>query len=188
MTTIKAIETAYADCRFRSRLEARWAVLFDALNIVWEYEKEGFDLGSDGYYLPDFWLPHPVEELANDGWGLWCEIKPIPATETEMRKAIALAAMTKHNVLIFQGRCGQTEYEVTKISATHFDPPKIFTGLRFRDIDGYIHLVNDAGFGSFPASYAINLRQAFRIARSARFEHGEKPSIRYEPAQAEVTP
>jgi hypothetical protein len=53
---IKAIETRYAGCRFRSRLEARYAVFFDHLGIAWEYEHEGFDL-PHGYYLPDFWFP-----------------------------------------------------------------------------------------------------------------------------------
>ena len=32
----KAIETKYKGFRFRSRLEARWAVFFDALGIEWE--------------------------------------------------------------------------------------------------------------------------------------------------------
>lgn len=54
---IKAIETSYKGYRFRSRLEARWAVALDKLGIKWEYEKEGYDLGDLGYYLPDFWLP-----------------------------------------------------------------------------------------------------------------------------------
>lgn len=54
---MKPIETLYAGCRFRSRLEARWAVFFDTLGIKWEYEKEGYDLGDAGWYLPDFWLP-----------------------------------------------------------------------------------------------------------------------------------
>lgn len=53
---IKAIETRYKGCRFRSRLEARWAVFFDTLGIDWEYEKEGYDLNGE-WYLPDFWLP-----------------------------------------------------------------------------------------------------------------------------------
>ena len=51
---IKAIETRYKGYRFRSRLEARWAVFFDALGLDWEYEPEGFDLGEAGWYLPDF--------------------------------------------------------------------------------------------------------------------------------------
>jgi len=54
---IKAIETRYKGYRFRSRLEARWAVFFDALGVEWEYEKEGYDLGEAGMYLPSFWLP-----------------------------------------------------------------------------------------------------------------------------------
>lgn len=54
---IKAIETQYKGYKFRSRLEARWAVFFDALGVCWEYEKEGYQLGDGTYYLPDFWLP-----------------------------------------------------------------------------------------------------------------------------------
>lgn len=62
---MKAIETHYKGYRFRSRLEARWAVFLDAVGVAYDYEKEGFDL--DGlYYLPDFWVP---------GVG-WIEIKP----------------------------------------------------------------------------------------------------------------
>lgn len=54
--TPKAIETSYKGYRFRSRLEARWAVFFDTLGIKWEYEKQGYSLPS-GAYLPDFWQP-----------------------------------------------------------------------------------------------------------------------------------
>ena len=42
--TIKPIETIYNGYRFRSRLEARWAVFFDALNIQCLYETEGEEL------------------------------------------------------------------------------------------------------------------------------------------------
>jgi hypothetical protein len=57
---MKAIETIYKGYRFRSRLEARWAVFFDALDIKWEYEKEGYEKNDNGVicsYLPDFYLP-----------------------------------------------------------------------------------------------------------------------------------
>ncbi len=54
--TIKPIETVYKGYRFRSRLEARWAVFFDAARIKWEYEPEGYDCGGIKY-LPDFYLP-----------------------------------------------------------------------------------------------------------------------------------
>lgn len=64
--TIKAIETRYAGCHFRSRLEARWAVFFDTMGIEWQYEPERFGLGQtmeeeqrciQRSYLPDFYLP-----------------------------------------------------------------------------------------------------------------------------------
>lgn len=75
---VRSIETSYAGCRFRSRLEARYAVFFDALNIAWDYEPQGFEVGGDPSigdcgtgpgpirYLPDFWLPD---------LGLWVEVK-----------------------------------------------------------------------------------------------------------------
>lgn len=68
MTAIKAIETRYRGYRFRSRLEARWAVFFDRVGVKWEYEPQGFDLGPGlGPYLPDFWLPE---------YRHWVEVKP----------------------------------------------------------------------------------------------------------------
>lgn len=57
MNTIKPIETVYNGYRFRSRLEARWAVFFDTLGIKYEYEPEGFELDGGYKYLPDFYLP-----------------------------------------------------------------------------------------------------------------------------------
>ena len=67
---MKAIETRYKGYRFRSRLEARWAVFFDALGLAWEYEPEGFDLGCGGRYLPDFRTTSP------QGIVHWYEVKP----------------------------------------------------------------------------------------------------------------
>lgn len=64
--TIAAIETRYAGCRFRSRLEARWAVFFDALGIPWKYEPQGYVVDGQPY-LPDFWIGGDA--------GLWVEVK-----------------------------------------------------------------------------------------------------------------
>ena len=61
---------------FRSRLEARWAVFFDALGIRWLYEPEAFELPSGARYLPDFYLP----DLKR-----WVEVKPEFAWENETR-------------------------------------------------------------------------------------------------------
>jgi hypothetical protein len=64
---IKPIETRYKGYRFRSRLEARWAVWFDHLGLEWQYEPERFPVG-DCTYLPDFWLPD---------LGCWAEVKGV---------------------------------------------------------------------------------------------------------------
>ena len=56
MPDYKPIETEYNGYRFRSRLEARWAVFFDQLGIKYEYEPEGFELSDGTWYLPDFYL------------------------------------------------------------------------------------------------------------------------------------
>ncbi len=94
---IRPIETSYNGYRFRSRLEARWAVFWDAIGIWYEYEKEGFDLGAEGYYLPDFWLP---------GHSLWVEIKGQTPTDLERRKCLRLAEMGNPVYLIY-GNIGE---------------------------------------------------------------------------------
>ena len=72
---MKPIETLYKGVKFRSRLEARHAVMFDALNIKWEYEIEGFQLPNGKWYLPDFFLPDVY--LRNvDNSGVFFEVKP----------------------------------------------------------------------------------------------------------------
>lgn len=95
---IYAIETQYQGYRFRSRLEARWAVFFDALGVKYEYEPEGFDLGDLGLYLPDFFLPEV------DG-GYWIEVKGSrDACTTEVEnKLIAVCAGTGCRGLIVDG-------------------------------------------------------------------------------------
>lgn len=66
-----AIETEYNGFKFRSRLEARWAVFFDEAGIKYEYEPEGFEvsLGENKKvrYLPDFYFPE---------WDVYGEVKP----------------------------------------------------------------------------------------------------------------
>jgi hypothetical protein len=57
MAMIKAIQTEYNGIKFRSRLEARWAVFFDTANIRYEYEPEGYETEEGQRYLPDYYLP-----------------------------------------------------------------------------------------------------------------------------------
>lgn len=77
-----AIPTAYKGVQFRSRLEARWAVFFDALRITWEYEPKQLSLANGIGYTPDFFLPAfyqtPCEfhSRPNRATGVWIEVKP----------------------------------------------------------------------------------------------------------------
>jgi hypothetical protein len=66
---IRAIETLYRGCRFRSRLEARWAVFFQTLGVPWHYEPQGYVLSTGQWYLPDF-----LVDLKDRS--LWVEVKP----------------------------------------------------------------------------------------------------------------
>lgn len=84
------IPTTYRGTTFRSRLEARWAYLFDHLGIEWEYEP--FD--ADGY-IPDFALIGADPVLV--------EIKPaaslVDLVGPTQRVLEAVAAHWHHDVL-----------------------------------------------------------------------------------------
>ena len=94
MKEIKAIETVYKNCKFRSRLEARYAVFMDVLGINWVYELEGYELQS-GRYLPDFYLP------SFEG-GSFAEVK-FKFNEKEIQLCRELCMMTNKSVILFEG-------------------------------------------------------------------------------------
>lgn len=92
MSALKAIETEYKGYRFRSRLEARWAVFFDACGVKWEYEPEGYVLSDGGYYLPDFLLHDVTFNHAgySEGNDLYVEVKgKMTAEDAEKIKKFA---------------------------------------------------------------------------------------------------
>ena len=51
---LSLIRTLYNGYTFRSRYEARWAMLFDKVGWHYEYEPEAFLLKNGEGYLPDF--------------------------------------------------------------------------------------------------------------------------------------
>ena len=199
--TIKAIETRYAGYRFRSRLEARWAVFFKEMKLRWHYEPEGYDL--DGLnYLPDFWMP----EL-----DCFIEIKPDGIHTNE--KARRLSEVTGKVVLLVSGPPGiYTDDDYTYLPDYHItvyragkavdyererDPiapggwwlrtPLIFAKLR-REPYSWCLINYDSGgningarltFGPYddgerdPVPDCFGFIEAYDAARSARFEHGE---------------
>lgn len=83
--TIKAIETIYPwpnGPRYRSRLEARWAVLFDGLGIRHKYEDQGYTFAGVKY-LPDFYLPD---------YGVYVEVKGVDDPNYAVLRTPALFA------------------------------------------------------------------------------------------------
>ena len=147
---LKAIETVYAGRRFRSRREARWAILFDHLEIDWRFEPEGYHLPGNLEYLPDFELHLPTKRY-------WVEVKPdltpnqklaLLCNGSEQRGAIVAEPMLRADVL---------EYD-------HKGNPKLASTpvLRWlRELTG----IEDE----------LKIQAASNAALSARWEHGEKP-------------
>ena len=196
-TQIRAIETVYDGYRFRSRLEARWAVFFNALGIEYEYEKEGFDLSGYrmldrdpngelgarlGWYLPDFWLP--IQKC-------WIEVKGRCPTDVEKATSAGLARMTGHRAFVqfapvpFPHPGAVNSDAALGPGAWRYwwcqCPVCDSFGLA---VDGYPqHLdcecVADGHSRQCRPTYdAPRIVAAYSVARQARFEHGESPGGR----------
>lgn len=197
---IKPIETLYNGYRFRSRLEARWAVFFDALGIKYEYEKEGYDLGELGWYLPDFWLPE---------YGWVFDVKPYIPDAIEREKIFATGAkilvgspwitidrygdIQKSDYVILGEEDGYTTEGLFAICRSCLESLMI-AGTAISIGEGWIdnQSAESPGWGGWwpcdcgcakedyekpPLPDENKLVFAYTAARSARFEHGEKPML-----------
>ncbi|HLS11239.1 MAG TPA: hypothetical protein VK050_03665 [Flavobacteriaceae bacterium] len=102
---MNAIETIYKGRRFRSRLEARWAIFFDAIDIGWEYETEGFELGKTRY-LTDFKL----SSFGNNEVDLFVEIKPKRPSIEDIKKCYQVSIKTGTDMLLICGTPGLPEF------------------------------------------------------------------------------
>lgn len=178
---IPAIPTVYKGYHFRSRLEARFAVFFDSLDLEWEYEKEGYVLGSLGGYLPDFYLP---------SLDYFIEIKGVVSTELERHKCERLSELA--DVFLFDDGL-RTESVWYSSDST---PSAIwFSEGRYRDsgakflkcdkcgsiditFDGWVHYsglckcYNDDHRNKL-GSFHPDIIGALNAARSSRFEYGQ---------------
>lgn len=159
---IKAIETAYQGYRFRSRLEARWAVFFNALGLRWQYEPEGFELPGGERYLPDFLL------LDNGRMpDIFIEVKPPTPLDRDdgerWRKFAVEMAASRGDVgcLMVRG------------------DPLNSDGYLFGSFSGELRaapLVGENFVGFWAVATGLSgdaLADAALAARRARFEHGE---------------
>jgi hypothetical protein len=188
--TIKAIETFYAGCCFRSRLEARWAVFFDHLDIEWQYELEGFELPDGTRYLPDFYMPEQ---------DLWLEIKGDPGDDRGQEKFFKFAEHAR--AVMFVGNIPDPrqveEYGPRGLCCGHFSGDHDYAwcvcpecgrfGIEFDargarvcgGVGTYLGVTRGERCGRAVGdkSYSGNdprILDAYAAARSARFEHGEK--------------
>lgn len=157
---MRAIETLYNGRRFRSRLEARWAVCFDRTWMRWEYEHEGIMLPT-GPYLPDFRL------TTDDGSVLWVEIKPrgeVPERTFSLLRD--LADESGEHCFLIAGNPRPCEFEWW-----HFTPHGERHHNRSTHRYPYLpELMLEATDVPWD-----NIREAMRAAMRARFEYGETP-------------
>lgn len=177
--TIKAIETRYKGYRFRSRLEARWAVFFDALQIKWEFEVQGF-VTPFGPYLPDFWFPT---------WGVFGECKPnVPAEDRNKDgylKAQTFAGFNGQGAVIgLIGTPSPVCYPIWIEEREWKDARPDPRGVRMEHVDFVMSLavgrlclfgeVDPSTIDQRALRKATNkFDNALLLARGARFEHGE---------------
>lgn len=200
---MKAIETFYNGYRFRSRLEARWAVFFDALGVKYEYEPEGFDLGDGDFYLPDFRVKcwGTRGDIDEKPFDLWIEVKG-RMTEEDARKIKKFAYFDSceedigngfkfrriTNPILIVGNIpnvGESEI-VTGSSLGSYD---MMDGINIYPLN--LELVDGDHFGTNilvkngklflggdDSSYGMSCKEteeAYDLARKARFEYGDSP-------------
>lgn len=196
---VNAIETLYRGYRFRSRLEARWAVMFDALGIDWSYEPQGY-YTPFGMYLPDFFL-----DVGNRHRGPWIEIKGSAPTNKEIQKLCAVCAQTgAYGRLVWgipryvdemDSAVSFWDFPTTTDTAQHERNEDVRLSAQWVSIDkeGFAdgselietlahdiwpcHAVYDVfGYGNTKALVQC-WDDAVTCARAARFEHGESPEL-----------
>jgi hypothetical protein len=181
---MKPIETSYKGYRFRSRLEARWAVFFEALGIRWEYEPEGFETRT-GRWLPDFYLP--------DHRKAYIDVKHADASEQELmsvrEKAYWLQQSETGSGLLLIGSPWTGDYRLEGFLLEAYDGHCINQGEFSYGLANESHLwITDKNESFSLATLERsdrrqnNLHQrliaAFTAARSARFEFGESGAPR----------
>ena len=198
---IKAIETEYKGYKFRSRLEARWAVFFDKMGYKWQYELEGYRTNYDKnsiFYLPDFYLPdfHTWVEVKGSDEALMASMpkiegildwdSPLPYVKDSFK--VDGRDFAPGLLLL-----GEIPYSQRLSQETFFFHPLLqhYKGiipteacflkegiLVSKDIDNYQYLDErkltlEAKLLSFPTwRFEQHTDKAYKAAKQARFEHG----------------
>lgn len=171
---MKAIETKYRGFRFRSRLEARWAVFFDALGIRWDYEPEGYQLNTGEWYLPDFFVHFAARNFCGAKFprgGYWIEIKPTAPDVLTVQKLADVCIGTSHSGYILWG----SPWAYGSCTLSRRGGPAQYAPHPMQSADVEIQWGRFATAGS-SSDYADGLRGVL-AAKGARFEHGDRPRL-----------
>lgn len=164
---LRAIETSYNNYRFRSRLEARWAVFFDVLSIEYWYEYQGFQLRRGLKYLPDFWLPQV---------NMWGEVKAKALTPEETEKCQELARLSGYPCLLLVGMPENKAYWAWGYAEYGGDGRSTLIDYCLTNYKGYP--TGENRFYGMPGGTEDSMYGdtyiAARAAKMARFEHGEQ--------------
>lgn len=193
---IKAIETNYHGYRFRSRLEARWAVFFDAAGVRYIYESEGYVFNGKRY-LPDFYLPDldcyfevkgDKKQFFNSGEDnliaeFVCEIKKkVYMVYGEMpNPKVPYSKEKKYGYIetfLFSGNFSSSsykEYGVDRYLNSFFAYCQRCGKVKVMHFVALVFEECDCGGKRAPVTDAL------KTARAARFEHGETPRIPLRP-------
>lgn len=175
---IKAIQTQYKGYNFRSRLEARWAVFFDALGLKWEYEPEGFELPGGQRYLPDFRVTYPGR-WAEEQHTHWFEVKSDLALVTQDEWSKLLAFSESSELTILDGTPGMRMYVNADDCLAEDGSLKSWVlkhkreGLSLWCSRGRMWSDGHDEFFECDARTNAILQRACDAARSARFEFGQ---------------
>lgn len=183
---MRAIETRYRGYRFRSRTEARWAVFFDHLGLRWDYEAEGYVLPKNGYYLPDFKLILPNEEL------VYCEVNSSEADDFDVNEIDKLREFSNERRCKVLLLTGVPDYRAYNQLIPDL-PPNSFTAAFFQDYEPFLVTADTYWFQTLKLDprtgrlhFSLDERairkalgkrfiEAVTAAKGARFEHGEMP-------------
>ena len=177
---IKPIETVYKGYRFRSRLEARWAVFFDAFGLVWQYESEGYQL-PNGWYLPDFHVKTFDQYYA---WSFF-EIKPLNNYKKErytlLPNHVKIYSMKSQDFDKTERLCNDlAEMNKKPVYIMYGDPMDSVGHVFFwKGKNNHNPPINFLTFHTMKTVLGDNRIEIFNQtlikARQARFEHGETP-------------
>lgn len=165
---ITPIETVYKGYRFRSRLEARWAIYLDHAGWVWEYEPQGYTLSNGKKYLPDFLVSGP--EGSQQCESFWLEVKAQQLTDNEYEKCKLLREGTGLNVIFAIGTPNpKTIMNLHSVDEPYGEGLSICAGCAIK--------WGRPGFTMSECEPNDQTIAACDAARAARFEFGENGEI-----------